>query len=69
MSAKPAVLARMSLIKMIRDVFESADAPITSKHLPAIAEQTGFHPTTVRLQYYRWRKESNSPSAVRSRKG
>jgi hypothetical protein len=59
-------VARVSQISMIRDIFESATKPITSKHLPVIAEQTGFHPTTVRLQFYRWRAESKSASARRS---
>jgi hypothetical protein len=57
-----------TLIGMIRDAFEAADRVITSKDLPALAEQTGLHPTTVRLQFYRWRKESNSAQAIRCRK-
>jgi DNA-binding transcriptional regulator PaaX len=58
---------RVTTIGMIRDIFESATGKITSKHLPTIAEQTGFHPTTVRLQYYRWRAESKSAAARRAR--
>jgi len=58
---------RPGIIYMIRDLFESADGVITSQHLPAIAEKLACHPTTVRLQFYRWRKESNSPAARRAR--
>lgn len=58
-----------TIISMIRDLFETAESPITSKHLPAIAEQTGLNPTTVRLQYYRWRAESNSKAAKMARTG
>lgn len=57
---------RVSMISMIRDLFESAEGQITSKHLPEIAEKTGFHPTTVRLQFYRWRAESKSAAAKRA---
>lgn len=58
---------RPGIIYMIRDLFESADGVITSQHLPAIAEKLACNPTTVRLQFYRWRKESNSPAARRAR--
>ncbi len=58
-----------TLISIIREAFEQADKPITSKHLPAIAEALGRHPTTVRLQYYRWRAESNSKAAKLAREG
>ncbi len=60
-------IPRPGVIYMIRDLFESADGVITSQHLPAIAEKLACHPTTVRLQFYRWRKESNSPAARRAR--
>lgn len=63
MSKSSKQTVRVSKISMIRDIFESATAPITSKHLPEIAEQTGFNPTTVRLQFYRWRAESKSKAA------
>jgi DNA-binding transcriptional regulator PaaX len=59
---------KSTLIGMIRDVFESATGPICSKDLPRIAEETGFHPTTVRLQFYRWRAESKTAQAARCRK-
>lgn len=58
---------RLSRIGMVRDLFDSAVAPITSKELPAIAAKTGLNPTTVRLQFYRWRAESNTPAAQMSR--
>jgi hypothetical protein len=58
---------RPGIIYMIRDLFESADGVISSQHLPAIAEKLACHQTTVRLQFYRWRKESNSPAARRAR--
>lgn len=58
---------RPSIIGMIRDAFDTAVEPITSKHLPVIAEKTGVHPTTVRLQFYRWRKESRTSAALMSR--
>jgi hypothetical protein len=54
-------------IGIIRDVFDSATSRITSKHLPVLAEQLGMHPTTVRLQFYRWRAESQSPAAKLAR--
>lgn len=57
---------RLSNIGMIRDAFDAATGPITSKHLPEIAAKTGMHPTTVRLQFYRWRAESKTASARRS---
>lgn len=58
-----------TIISMIRDLFETAEAPITSKHIPLIAEKTGLNETTVRLQYYRWRAESNSKAAKMAREG
>lgn len=61
-----AIQNRVTKISMIRDIFESSTDKITSKHLPVIAEKTGFHPTTVRLQFYRWRAESKSAAARRS---
>lgn len=54
---------RLSRIGMIRDLFDSAEGRITAQHLPEIAAKTGFHPTTVRLQFYRWRAESNTVAA------
>lgn len=58
---------KATLCGVIREVFEESTSVITSKHLPAIAEQLGMHPTTVRLQFYRWRAESSTPAAVRCR--
>lgn len=58
---------KATLCGVIREAFELSTDVITSKHLPAIAEQLGMHPTTVRLQFYRWRAESSSESAVRCR--
>lgn len=54
---------------MLRDLFDSAEGTITSKHLPEIAEQTGFNLITVRLQFYRWRAEAKTAAAARARKG
>lgn len=62
-----AAKTRITQISMIRDLFESSKSQITSKHLPEIAALTGFHPTTVRLQFYRWRAESNTPAAKLAR--
>lgn len=58
---------RPGVIYMIRDQFESATGRITAAHLPAIAEQLGCHPTTVRLQFYRWRKASDTAAAKMAR--
>jgi hypothetical protein len=58
---------RPGIIYMIREQFESATGQITAAHLPAIAEKLACHPTTVRLQFYRWRKVSNTPAAKLAR--
>ena len=56
-------------IAAIRALFETAIAPITSKHVPLIAEKYGWNETTVRLQLYRWRAKSTSAAAKMAREG
>ncbi len=56
-----------TIIGMVRDAFDTAIEPITSKHLPLIAAKTGMHPTTVRLQFYRWRAEASTKAAAMAR--
>ena len=56
-----------SLCAMVRDIFE-ATANIDSSMLPAIADSTGMHPTTVRLQFYRWRAQGATAAARAARK-
>ena len=53
MTARPA--RPHGKIAMMWDLFDSATGEITSKHIPAIAEKTGFNETTVRIQFYRWK--------------
>ncbi len=55
----------ITVIGMIRDAFNERGrkAELTSKDLPLIAEETGFDETTVRLQFYRWRKEGETDVA------
>lgn len=55
-----------SLCAMVRDIFEATEG-ITSAMLPGIAESTGMHPTTVRLQFYRWRAQGASRAARAAR--
>lgn len=54
---------RPTICGMVRDLFDTATARITPQNLREIAAKTGMHPTTVRLQFYRWRAESKSASA------
>ena len=55
MSNKQTARRVVSKISMIHDLFDTATAEITSKHIPEIAEKTGFNETTVRIQFYKWR--------------
>lgn len=55
MKTKTSPVARVSKISMIHDLFDTATDEITSKHIPVIAEKTGFNETTVRIQFYKWR--------------
>lgn len=55
-----------SLCAIVRDVFEATEG-INSSMLPGIAESTGLHPTTVRLQFYRWRAQGASKAARAAR--
>ena len=54
---QPAADQRVTKIGMIRDLFDSATGPITSKHLPLLAEMTGFELGTIKIQFYKWRAE------------
>ncbi len=67
---KPQAVREGTTIWTIRQVFEelAQKSAITSKDLPGIAEATGFHPTTVRLQFYRWRAQSKTAAAKRCAK-
>lgn len=54
-TTRKAPLRDSTRIAMMWAAFDSATGEITSKHLPVIAEQCGFNPTTVRIQFYAWR--------------
>lgn len=58
-----------TLIGIIRDAFDELGAvrEIVSTDLPVIAAHTGMHETTVRLQFYRWRKEGETAVARKHR--
>lgn len=47
--------ARVSRIGFLWAAFDARTGEITSKHLPKLAEETGLHPTTTRIQFYAWR--------------
>lgn len=52
---KAPLLQRNSRISALWAAFDSATGLITSKHLPILADETGLHPTTTRIQFYAWR--------------
>lgn len=56
---------RCSRISAIWAAFDAAQSPITSKHLPEMAEKCGLSPVTVRIQFYAWR--AHNPKAVGAR--
>ena len=41
---------------IIWNMLDAAQGPVTSKHVRDIAEKTGLNETTVRIQYYRYRR-------------
>ncbi len=45
-----------SICGMTWDMFACAETPVTSKHLPEIAEKTGFNLTNLRIELSRYNR-------------
>lgn len=47
---------KRGICRMTWDLFDTATAPVTSKHLPVIAEKTGLNLTNLRIELSRYNR-------------